>query len=403
MALLPGSIFVDRSFIPDPAMVALVVTSFWMLIAYLQTERWHYLLLTSVIGAWGILTKIPGLILGLPMVYATWAILRTKRQLDLRRLLPLGTVAILTLVPVTAYYMWARYLAHTYPPYHFAGNANWIWTTGLGKFLQEGYFLDGLVWILQHWLWTAPVMVLVFLGLCLRPPHWDPLPRADQRAQDSFERAPWVFHWWMLTFLIYYSVGARELVKNAWNLHIFNPAAAALTGHAIVVIASLGRRATRKPGWLAVTTISFLIIGGFGQKSLHSNMYSPSWGIAQDYELGLALRQASAPGDLVVTVPVEHMEPTAIYYSQRRGWTFPPKWPGMRIPVEDDDQAIQLFEELRTRGADWLGIVASQEKRLLGDTPRFMEHIERTCVLARRDASFVIYRIPAVKDELAPP
>src|SRR6266516_6051427 len=56
MALLPGSIFTDRSFIPDPAMVALVLTSFWMLAAHLQTGRLRYLLLAAVIGMWGFLT-----------------------------------------------------------------------------------------------------------------------------------------------------------------------------------------------------------------------------------------------------------------------------------------------------------------------------------------------------------
>ena len=58
MALLPGSIFIERSFLPDPAMVALVVTSLWMFVAYLQTERLRYLVLAGVIGAWGLLTKI---------------------------------------------------------------------------------------------------------------------------------------------------------------------------------------------------------------------------------------------------------------------------------------------------------------------------------------------------------
>ena len=62
-------IYVDRSFLPDSAMVALVVTSFWMLIAYLQTDRWYYLLLATLFATWGFLTKLPGLIIGIPMLY----------------------------------------------------------------------------------------------------------------------------------------------------------------------------------------------------------------------------------------------------------------------------------------------------------------------------------------------
>lgn len=81
MAVLPGSIFIERSFIPDPVMVALVVTSFWLLVSYLQTERWHYLVLASLIGTWGFLTKLPGLIVGIPMIYAMLAILGRKQML----------------------------------------------------------------------------------------------------------------------------------------------------------------------------------------------------------------------------------------------------------------------------------------------------------------------------------
>src|SRR5262249_29160916 len=34
MAVLPGSLFIERSFLPDAAMTALMTTSLWMLIAY---------------------------------------------------------------------------------------------------------------------------------------------------------------------------------------------------------------------------------------------------------------------------------------------------------------------------------------------------------------------------------
>ena len=41
IAILPGQAYVDRSFLPDPVMLSLVVTSVWLLVAYLQTERLH--------------------------------------------------------------------------------------------------------------------------------------------------------------------------------------------------------------------------------------------------------------------------------------------------------------------------------------------------------------------------
>jgi hypothetical protein len=49
-AVTPGGIFVDRSFLPDPVMVSLVVTSFWVLLIYLQDGRLKYLSISVLVG-----------------------------------------------------------------------------------------------------------------------------------------------------------------------------------------------------------------------------------------------------------------------------------------------------------------------------------------------------------------
>src|SRR5213595_49024 len=94
MALLPGSIFIERSFLSDPAMVALMTTSIWMLIVYLQTDRLRFLLLSGVIGVWGVLTKPPGLVISFAMIYATLTILRFRHKLKPRRIVLMGIVAV---------------------------------------------------------------------------------------------------------------------------------------------------------------------------------------------------------------------------------------------------------------------------------------------------------------------
>lgn len=396
MALLPGSIFVERSFIPDPAMVSLVVTSFWMLVAYFQTDHLRYLFLAIVIGIWGFLTKIPGLIVGIPMLYAMFTILRSKRMLYPKKLATICVAAVFTLVPVIAYYLWARHLSLTYPPYHFAGEGNWLWDDGLKQWWEQNYFLPVLSWNFNHWIWTKPVIALVFVGLLLQPPQWNYNSQSDQQSADnSSGKAPWLFHWWMLAGVIYYLIGAKELVINSWNFHIINPAAAALAGHAIIAIASLANKIARTPGSLATVAAILLIVGGFGQKNLRS-MYNPPWDSTETYKLGLALRQVSAPDELVVTIPNGTTEPIAIYYSQRRGWSFPPPWPEVGwwgSTIQDDQEAIRLFEELRTQGADWFGIVNSRKNKLWENNPKFMEHIERTCKLQQESSNWVIYRI----------
>ena len=62
MAMLPGSIWIDRAFLPDPAMLALVMTSLWMLLEHLRGGRTRYLELWAIIGAWGCATKPPGMV-----------------------------------------------------------------------------------------------------------------------------------------------------------------------------------------------------------------------------------------------------------------------------------------------------------------------------------------------------
>ncbi len=395
MALLPGSIFIERSFIPDPAMVALVVTSSWLLVTYFQTDRLRYLFLASVIGTWGFLTKIPGLIVGIPMIYAMLTILSYQQRLNPRKLSTMGIAAVFTLAPVVAYYLWARHLSLTYPPYHFAGSGNWLWDDGPQKWWEQKYFLPKLSWNFNYWIWTKPVIALVFVGLCLRPPQWNRDSVSDYRPGDSFGKAPWLFHWWMFAGVIYYLIGAKELVINSWNFHIINPAAAVLAGHAIVAIASFANRIAGLPASLVTVATILLIIGGLGQRHLR-NMYNPSWESTKSYKLGLALHKVSTSDDLVVTIPFGTTEPVAIYYSERRGWSFPPPWPEVGwwgSTIKDDNEAIRLFEELRTQGADWLGIVASRKNKLLENNPKFMGHIERTCELKQENPEWVIYRI----------
>src|SRR2546423_12981419 len=56
LAIMPGGVIVDRSFLPDPVMVSLIVSSFWMLLAYLQDRRMIHLALAILTGGLGMLT-----------------------------------------------------------------------------------------------------------------------------------------------------------------------------------------------------------------------------------------------------------------------------------------------------------------------------------------------------------
>jgi hypothetical protein len=123
-------------------------------------------------------------------------------------------------------------------------------------------------------------------------------------------------------------------------------------------------------------------------------LYKPEH--AQDgYELGLALREVSAPGDLVVTMANDLGDPVAIYYSRRRGWIFPPPEPDRwwnRLP-EDDRESIEQFETLRASGARWLGFVRYFDKETWAGHEQLLAHFRETCEYVAGGPGWVIYRI----------
>ena len=401
MAVLPGSIFIERSFLSDPGMVALMTTSVWMLVAYLQTDRLRFLLLAGVIGAWGVLTKLPGLVVGFAMLYATLTILHRRHQLNRRKIATVGIVGALALVPVTLYYLWAVHLGRSYPPYHIAGEGNWVWNQGFRQWLDQNYFFPRLSRHFNNWIWTEPLIILVALGIIFPLYGFARRERSQNVVSGrvtvgSSAKTPWLFHWWLLGMLPYYLIGARELVSNPWNFHILDPAAAALSSYAIITISSFIAKIVRpydgvlvKRGIIAASLILIAVLGTIRLK----RVYYPA--AKHDYELGLALRQVSQPHDLVVTMATVLGDPIVIYYSHRRGWLFPPPSPSrdfIELP-EDDSESIRAFEELRAEGARWLGIVAAQYAKLRQKHPLLLAHFERTSRLYRRDPKWRIYSI----------
>jgi 4-amino-4-deoxy-L-arabinose transferase-like glycosyltransferase len=400
MAVFPGVIRLERSFLPDPAMVALVVTSFWMLVLYLQTDRRRYLTMAAVIGTLGALTKIPGMIVGLPMVYAAISILKHRRILLAEKVIRLVTVGILTALPVAAYYLWARHIALSYPPHHFAGEGNWIWDQGLEQWAEQRFFIP-LLWGKLTALWTLPGIALLSLGIFL--PLFKKVSKragSKQAIAESSNDAPWLFHWWIAAGAVYYFIGARELVENPSNLHILSPAVAALSAYGIVALASLVfKQSKRRALRIAVVALLVVSIGVWGQRRsrLHSSYAK------QSYELGLALKSVSQPDDPVVILGDIIGCPVAIYYSERRGWLFPPfeeikDW----NMLPEDDETIEIFERLRAKGAEWFGVVNNRKGDIWEARPKFARHIERTCELKETNKDAVIYRVLS-QEELAKP
>ena len=321
LALIPGAFFIDRSFLPDPAMLALTLTAAWMYVAYLQTGRRACLALAGAVGALAFLTKLPGIISLVPLAYATVAVRRA--QGDRPPLKPIVLTLAIVLVTVAAYYAWAVYLGTHYPPYHVAGGGNWVFRQGVRAWLAEGYYLEQTWVSFRWWLWTAPVIALLVLGAMFSP---------KSPADADGPKLPWFFHFWAVGCVVLFLVGARELQENPWNLHVFNPVAAAFAGQGWLLLVR-GRRPAevcaeprdRRPAASAACVIRGALIVAFllyhGQ-TVAAGMYRPH---ARDsFLMGQALGRLSREGETVVTIADDVGDPIAIYYCRRQGWVFPP-------------------------------------------------------------------------------
>ena len=280
-------------------------------------------------------------------------------------------------------------MSRTYPPFHVAASKNWLWDASVTDWLDQRYFLP----LLAHHallLWTVPLLALVVCGIL-----W---PVVVRRRDEL----PWLFHVWLFAGVLFYLVGAQELVRNPWNFHVLDPAVTALAAQGMVAIASLisfvssGVHLPFNRSIITRATLLLLLtmILATGLRNLQY-LYHPY--ALQGYQLGLALRRISQPGDLVVTMANAIGEPVAIYYSQRKGWVFPPAWKGVAWSsptIADGAEAIQLFEQIRAQGADWFGMVIDQRNGLRDSHSTLLSHIEETCELYETNPAWVIYRIP---------
>ncbi|RYE11146.1 MAG: glycosyltransferase family 39 protein [Hyphomicrobiales bacterium] len=385
MAILPGATFIDRSFLPDPSMLALVTSGALLFIVFLDRGRMAWLILSGAVVTLGVLAKVAGIAVAVPLLYALVEQMRARTAVASRLFALVAGVGLLCGLAVATYYAWALHLARSYPPYHMAGSG-YAWTDGLPSFLRNGFYLPDLRELVDAWYLTWPLLLLSLIGLLLRPP-----------ARDDRGKAPlgWFFHAWLLGGTVLFLVAAREIVNNPWNLHILSVPIAAFAGRGLVVAAGLGGSGASAGSIVRAGGIClFLVL----VCALPSRLYLSKAYAQTGYELGTELASLSAPGDLVIAVSSTVGDPIAVYYSRRRGWVFPPgggdtDWSRLR----DDSEAISLLEELRAEGAAWLGIAKnardSEGRRFLEHHKGLLTHLDQSAEIAAETDSYVIYRL----------
>jgi Dolichyl-phosphate-mannose-protein mannosyltransferase len=343
MAVLPGAVCLDRSFLPDPAMGALLITSLWMLVAYCQTDKLGYLIGAAILGSLGILTKLPGIIVGLPAGYAVYSILG-RQALYRQKLISLVVAGFSVLLVVSAYYLWARHLSLTYPPYHFAGAHKFISFAKISDWIVNYYFLSDLSKQLFGWLWTWPVVILAVIGLLL-------VPRKGEQSEPGIQAAPWFWHWFGAALVIDYLIEAQHLVEDPNNMYLYVPFAAAMAGNAVLTVARLVWRERFHARKVIAITVIIVIVGLVGRQQIKP-LYEPHY--AASYHLGVIVNKIADPNDLIVSVG---LNPCTIYYSRLRGWLFPPTeiW-HTRFGWDYAEHDIEALKSLWKDGAKWLVI-----------------------------------------------
>jgi hypothetical protein len=350
-AVLPGAIAIDRSYLPDPAMLALALVSLWLLAEGIARGSARWIIAAWALASFALLAKLPALAAAPAAIYLVFS----ATHLDRRRFYALRLIGALAAsgIVVGAYYLWAIHLGRTYPPYHVAGDG-WLWEEGLAEFWKEGFYLDTFRWHVETWLWMPAVIILAIAGF---------FASFDRRrvANDGKLHAPWFFHIWFLGCALFYVTAALELRGNPWNLHIFNPPAAVFAAAGIALIADGVKSGFASARLLTVFVLVFTVFatGQAGVDRIKGDEVG-----ALDHALGKHLAELSREGDLVVASGTFAGSPVAILYSRRKGWPFPPPEEadqrGFHIYEDEvDDSAIEVLNDLVKRGAKLFGFVKS--------------------------------------------
>ncbi|WP_327211521.1 ArnT family glycosyltransferase [Rhizobium ruizarguesonis] len=358
-ALMPAAIMIDSSFLPDPAMLALVTLGVWLFVKYWAGGSGWLLPLATVSFSLGVLSKPPGIAAGAAIFYlmVCWILEKKRKQATWVFLSGLLSLAI-----IGAYFSWAIYLGRSYPPFHVAGTGGYIWDYGFWTYVRDRFYFKSLWNTSVLWFYGYPFLVLLAVGL------WIPLSRAEDRKQRSLSAIPYV---WLTAAIILYLAAAGEITSNVWNFHIFHVPIAMFCGHGALLLATLGSRTVLTPAVVLRSVFIVAIALAWSTLPLVRTMKKP---IAMNGKLlGEELARLAQPGDLVVAIAPEVGDPVAVYYSRARGWVFPPgggdaEWSKF---AADDATAIAQIEELRAQGADLFGVAKNatdKEGRL------FIEH-----------------------------
>lgn len=383
-AILPATIMIDTSFLPEPSMLALVTVGAWLFVAYWSDGGRLRLALSMAFLGLGLLCKPTGA----PVVAVViWLTLVWVARGERRRATTVLSSAAPALLVLGAYFAWAVHLGTSYPPYHVAG-AGYVWDDGLWTYLTAGFFLPSIANMAEWWLYGFAFLALCLIGM------WFP-PSAKRLSKDTaLTLLPYI---WAGGGALVYVLAAREISNNPWNLHALHIPIAMFIGRAMLLVA--GHSIGTALGWLSGLRIGLLatVTVAFATVPLLDRMKADvAW---EGLQLGRALSEMAAPDDLVVAFGPEIGDPIAIYYARRKGWVFPPgggtaDWSTF---LPDDSEAIAQLEVLRAEGARWFGFTRNatdrQNRLFVEHHAGVIDHLMETATLVADEEAYLIFHL----------
>ncbi|MBY5647147.1 glycosyl transferase [Rhizobium leguminosarum] len=383
-ALMPAAIMIDSSFLPDPAMLALVTLGVWLFVKYWAGGSGWLLPLATASVSLGALSKPPGLVAGAVIFYLMVCWILEKKQKQATWVFLWG---LLSLAIIAAYYIWAIYLGRSYPPFHIAGGG-YIWDDGFWAYVKDRFYFKSAWNTSVWWFYGYPFLMLLAVGL------WMPRSPAEDPKQRSLSAIPYV---WLTAAIILYLAAAGEITSNVWNFHIFHVPVAMFCGRGALLLATLASRTVLTPAVVLRAICIVAIALAWSTLPLVRTMKKP---IAMNGKLlGEELARLAKPGDLVVATAPDVGDPVAVYYSRVRGWVFPPgggdaDWSKF---VADDATAIAQLDELRAQGADLFGVTKNatdhQDLRFVEHHVGVIDYLDKTATKLVDSDDLLVYRI----------
>jgi len=300
----PAWVFYGTSVQPEATVLFLTLGSLYCFILWLDSASWLHWAAGAIMGALAIMTKIPALYIGLPLLSAMLLTRGSRALRDWR----VWLFAFVLLAPATAYYAYAHSIYQQTGLTVYGINGGW---PGSGKFDAVGQLLSPdfyrVMLTRMRGLLLGPYgLALMLLGLLLRPSS----------------KRQWLLVVWLaavVLFVLGVPQGNRQ--HEYYQLPIV-PVAAIFVGRAVSALLQprslrldlllIGRRAGL---WLSVILLALNLragVLGLGPMCEQTDLL---------LKVAAATQQYSPPGEPVAILHDWARVPEVFYYADRRGWS----------------------------------------------------------------------------------